>query len=230
MRFAGVAAWSFIPFFLLWFILVLGMVQPESRFAFEAVVGLFLLFLVRLFLVPSLRCFAPVSRRLLVLFALADIAAALGWLLGSDAYAEIDFWGFFSFYPFMVPGAMLLFAGMAGLLIFYSLLPVRELFVRRSQPLRAVRWGILRTFAEPRLSSSLSVLDNVRLGRYCHCRTGLFESIVGMPKAIREEQDSREKAIACLRFVGLDHYLIAGSGAGGCGAWISRFGPEKLVP
>ncbi|RLB67989.1 MAG: ABC transporter ATP-binding protein, partial [Deltaproteobacteria bacterium] len=64
-----------------------------------------------------------------------------------------------------------------------------------------------------RLFSSLSVLDNVKLGRHCRTKANFFGAVFCLPGARREEADSATKAAECLRFVGLGKQLESRAGA-----------------
>ncbi len=63
--------------------------------------------------------------------------------------------------------------------------------------------GMARTFQNIRLFGELTVLDNVLIGRHCHCRTGLWASILHLPSQRDEESAIRAKALEMLEFVGL---------------------------
>jgi ABC-type branched-subunit amino acid transport system ATPase component len=63
------------------------------------------------------------------------------------------------------------------------------------------RLGVARTFQNIQLFTSLSVLDNVRMGRYRHEKTGLMTAILGATR--REEVDSTQAAMRRLERVGL---------------------------
>ncbi|MBN2707170.1 MAG: ABC transporter ATP-binding protein [Deltaproteobacteria bacterium] len=70
-----------------------------------------------------------------------------------------------------------------------------------------------RTFQNIRLFSSLSVLDNVKLGRHCRTKANFFGIVLALPGARREELDSAKKAEECLRFVGLGKQLQTRAGS-----------------
>ncbi len=63
--------------------------------------------------------------------------------------------------------------------------------------------GMARTFQNIRLFGELTVLENVLIGRHCHCRTGLWASILHLPSQRAEESAIRAKALEMLEFVGL---------------------------
>jgi len=68
--------------------------------------------------------------------------------------------------------------------------------------------GIGRTFQIVRLFSSLTVLENVMVGRHCRTKAGLFRTFFKFSmKELDEEKDSREQAIKWLDFVGLAHKM-----------------------
>ncbi len=60
------------------------------------------------------------------------------------------------------------------------------------KPHRIVRHGIARTFQNLGLFPSLSVLDNLMLGRYTHQRTGVLAGGFYTRRAVRDEVQARE--------------------------------------
>ena len=70
-------------------------------------------------------------------------------------------------------------------------------------PNRACRLGIARTFQNIRLSTQMTVLENVMVG--CHVRRhcSWWMSLVGLPAYYREERALREKSAALVEKVGL---------------------------
>ncbi len=73
------------------------------------------------------------------------------------------------------------------------------------KPDRMTRLGIARTFQNIRLFASLTVLDNVRIGRHVRTRGGLFGAVFRTPAQRREERAIIDDALHWLRFVGLEH-------------------------
>lgn len=69
---------------------------------------------------------------------------------------------------------------------------------------RLVGRGIARTFQNVELFGSMSVLENVLVGRHVRTRCGFLGAMARWPGVLREERDSREKAMDLLRFVGLE--------------------------
>ena len=198
---------------LLWLPLVLGVVCPNAWFPLETGAAFGLLALARLLLVCFLVRLRPWSRLLLLLFAAVDTVCGMAWLWQSSRFAEVTFFGLFPFYPLLVPGALILLMISPVLLFLFNLSRVREALGSRPGPAAVTALGLGRSFAEPRLWPELSVLDNVRLGRYCRARSNLFEILLGLPGARSEERDATEKATASLRFVGLGEQLEKPAGA-----------------
>jgi branched-chain amino acid transport system ATP-binding protein len=66
-----------------------------------------------------------------------------------------------------------------------------------------VRLGIARTFQNIALFKGLSVLANVMLGRHVHMRTGLWEAVLRVGPAAREEARNRAVCDEVIEFLGL---------------------------
>jgi len=64
--------------------------------------------------------------------------------------------------------------------------------ISRSRPYQRARLGISRTFQKIELFKGTTVLDNIRLGRHIHLRTGLLSGAVYFGKTAREEIEHRE--------------------------------------
>ncbi len=198
---------------LLWLPLVLGVVWPETFFRMEAVLALSTLALFRVYLLRPLSHFRPWSRLLLIIFVLVDGVCAVAWLWRSSDFSEVTFFDLFPFYPLLIPGALILLLATPVFLLLFNLSRVKEAF---GQHLRAdviTRFGIGRTFQNIRLFSSLSALDNVKLGRHCRTRANFFGIVLSLPQARREELDSAQKATECLKFVGLGKQLLSRAGS-----------------
>jgi len=76
------------------------------------------------------------------------------------------------------------------------------------KPDRMTALGIARTFQNIRLFSSLSVLDNVRIGRHVRTSGGLFGAVFRTAGHKAEEKRIIEAAMRWLAFVGLDHKAL----------------------
>jgi branched-chain amino acid transport system ATP-binding protein len=78
------------------------------------------------------------------------------------------------------------------------------------QPLEKVprhgiaRLGIGRTFQNLALFTSMTVLDNIKVGRHARTRKGFFSSALRLPGVAAEEDDSSARARELVRFLGLD--------------------------
>jgi branched-chain amino acid transport system ATP-binding protein len=59
------------------------------------------------------------------------------------------------------------------------------------KPYERARLGISRTFQKIELFSGMTVLDNIRLGRHIHMRTGLVDGAIYLGRAAREEVEHR---------------------------------------
>ena len=86
----------------------------------------------------------------------------------------------------------ILFAGQQG-----------EKDVAGSKPERMTALGVARTFQNIRLFSSLTVLDNVRIGRHCRTASNFFGAVLRTRAQKAEERRIVDDAMECLDFVGL---------------------------
>ena len=64
--------------------------------------------------------------------------------------------------------------------------------------------GIGRTFQNLALFRTMTVQDNVMLGRHCRTRTGFLTNALRLPRVAREERASIEKARELVAFLGLE--------------------------
>jgi branched-chain amino acid transport system ATP-binding protein len=60
------------------------------------------------------------------------------------------------------------------------------------RPYQRARLGVSRTFQKIELFSGMTVLDNIRLGRHMHMRTGLLTGSLYVGRTAREEIEHRE--------------------------------------
>jgi branched-chain amino acid transport system ATP-binding protein len=61
--------------------------------------------------------------------------------------------------------------------------------------------GISRTYQLIRVFKNMTALENVQVGAHCRTKNGVWDAVVRGPRAKREEQWSRERAMELLRFV-----------------------------
>jgi branched-chain amino acid transport system ATP-binding protein len=80
-------------------------------------------------------------------------------------------------------------------------------------PQRA-KLGLARTFQNIALFRGMTVLDNIKLGRHAHMRTGLLDALVYVGRARREEMElRREVEERIIDFLEIDHIRKAPVGA-----------------
>ncbi len=63
--------------------------------------------------------------------------------------------------------------------------------------------GIGRTFQNLALFRSMSVLDNILIGRHCRTRSGFFSNTLRLPRVRREEADAEARARELIAFLDL---------------------------
>ena len=73
--------------------------------------------------------------------------------------------------------------------------------------------GVARTFQNIRLFNDLSVLENVMVGWHLRRRATLIESLLGLPRARREEREAREAARVLIERLGLARLSATEAGA-----------------
>ncbi len=71
------------------------------------------------------------------------------------------------------------------------------------RPDQIVSLGIARTFQTIRLFKNLSVLDNVRIARFARMSYGVSAAMFRLPRYVREEAQTRERALELLDLMGL---------------------------
>lgn len=64
--------------------------------------------------------------------------------------------------------------------------------ITKLKPYQRARLGISRTFQKIELFKGATVLDNIRLGRHIHLRSGLISGSIYFGKTAREEVESRD--------------------------------------
>jgi len=74
---------------------------------------------------------------------------------------------------------------------------------------RVAAVGIGRTFQNLALFRTMTVLDNILVGRHCRTGTGFFMNCLRPPAVVREERTTAEKAQALIRLMELE--AVAGS-------------------
>jgi len=74
------------------------------------------------------------------------------------------------------------------------------------RPSRVIAQGIARTFQNIRLFKSMTVLENVQVGRHCRTRSGAFRALFKTRFQTREERQITDKSMEILTFLGLEKY------------------------
>jgi branched-chain amino acid transport system ATP-binding protein len=64
--------------------------------------------------------------------------------------------------------------------------------ITKSRPYQRAKMGISRTFQKLELFKGATVLDNIRLGRHIHLKTGLISGAIYFGKTAREEIEHRD--------------------------------------
>jgi branched-chain amino acid transport system ATP-binding protein len=64
--------------------------------------------------------------------------------------------------------------------------------ITQSRPYQRAKMGISRTFQKLELFKGATVLDNIRLGRHIHLKTGLISGAIYFGKTAREEMEHRD--------------------------------------
>ena len=72
------------------------------------------------------------------------------------------------------------------------------------KPNKVTEIGLARTFQNIRLFSSMTVLENVMIGRHCRSRAGVLGAALRDPRTRREEQEIVDRSYALLRELGLE--------------------------
>jgi branched-chain amino acid transport system ATP-binding protein len=71
------------------------------------------------------------------------------------------------------------------------------------KPHQVLHAGLARTFQNIRLFAEMTALENVLVGRHARTTSGVIGAVLRLPGTRREEADSRERAHALLRRVGI---------------------------
>lgn len=81
-------------------------------------------------------------------------------------------------------------------------------------PPKRAALGLARSFQNIALFRGMTVLDNIKLGRHCHLKTGALQALFYTPAARREEEElRREIEERIIDFLEIDHIRKAPVGA-----------------
>jgi len=89
-------------------------------------------------------------------------------------------------------------------------------------PHRVAAGGICRTFQTTRLFPSMTVLENVMVGRHPRTRAGFVSGVLSLPWTWREEREIRSRAAEILASLGIGQWAAEAAGN-------LAFGTQRLV-
>lgn len=75
----------------------------------------------------------------------------------------------------------------------------------RLKPHQRVERGVGRTFQGIKLFTFCTVIENVKIGMHSRLKSGLGTTVFRSPAQRREEEETTEKSLEILKFVGLSH-------------------------
>ncbi len=75
------------------------------------------------------------------------------------------------------------------------------------KPNQVTKKGLARTFQNIRLFQSMSVLENVMIGRHCRTKSYILGAVLRTSTTRREEQETIEKSYQILKKIGLEKYV-----------------------
>ncbi|MCF6334642.1 MAG: ABC transporter ATP-binding protein, partial [Spirochaetales bacterium] len=81
----------------------------------------------------------------------------------------------------------------------------RDILLTGMQPFQVAQEGFLRTFQNLKLSSHLSVLDNVLLGYHTRSSAGFFSGMLSLKRSRLEERRAVETVMPILEWLNLDN-------------------------
>ncbi len=72
------------------------------------------------------------------------------------------------------------------------------------KPERRAAMGMARTFQNIRLFNLMTVEENIMVAMHAHLRSGVFSTVLRLPRQRREEQAARDAARELMHYVGID--------------------------
>lgn len=196
----------FIAMSIIWTVMVIGVYYEEAIFPIEFTIAMLSVGGFRVILGAGLRRAVPWTRGVSLLFGTLDAAMGLFWLLNfQEMFARRTLFGVLPSEYIMVPMAVIMVSYPAYYYLMLLRRDVKSLFGIFLRPDAVTRLGVARTFQNIRLFSNLTVLDNVKLGLHCRTSSNFFSSVIRTGRQRREEAEITEKAMAALKFVGLEH-------------------------
>ena len=83
----------------------------------------------------------------------------------------------------------------------------------RTQPHQIITHGVARTFQHLELFSTMTVLDNLLVGQHSDLRYNLLDSVLRLPRALRQEKAGSFRAQEVLEYLDLSGYRDAPVGS-----------------
>jgi branched-chain amino acid transport system ATP-binding protein len=189
----------------LWTFLMLGIYVPGVEFPMEFSIAMFSIGAFRLFMGAQLRKAVPWTRGVTLLFAVLDTVFASFWMIKfGELYSDRMFFGLIKLEYLMIPMALVMISYPAYFFVILNRPDVKTLFGIFVRPDTITKLGMARTFQNIRLFPNLSVLDNVKLGRHCRTVSNFFSIVLRLKSQRQEEDETTQKAMEALQFVGLD--------------------------
>ncbi|MFV2082512.1 MAG: ABC transporter ATP-binding protein, partial [bacterium] len=198
-------SYFFMAISVLWTFLMLGIYVPGVEFPMEFSIAMFSIGVFRLFMGAMLRKAVPWTRGVTLLFAVMDTAFAAFWMIKfGELYSDRMFFELIKLDYFLIPMALVMISYPAYFFVVLNRQDVKTLFGIFVRPDAITKSGMARTFQNIRLFPNLTVLDNVKLGRHCRTTSNIFSIILRLKSQRQEEDETAQKAMEALQFVGLD--------------------------
>jgi len=88
-----------------------------------------------------------------------------------------------------------------------GLVTLKDKVLTGLRPYQVAELGVFRTFQNLKLSSHMSVLDNVLLGRHTAGTAGFISGMLSLKKSRIEESDAREKVLEILEWLNITEIM-----------------------
>ncbi|MFV1957373.1 MAG: ABC transporter ATP-binding protein [bacterium] len=198
-------SYFFMALSALWIFLMLGIYVPGVEYPMEFSIAMFGIGAFRVFVGAMLRKAVPWTRGVTLLFAVMDTVFAAFWMIKfSELYSDRMFFELINLEYILIPMALAMISYPAYFFVVLNRQDVKTLFGIFVRPDAITKLGMARTFQNIRLFPNLTVLDNVKLGRHCRTTSNYFSIVLRLKSQRLEEDETTQKAMEALQFVGLD--------------------------